>query len=185
MALTTEQSLEGSEAAPTDANTPTSAYTPSDDSDSANGLGAFGDGADIETMHFLDTEPSNDRAGSPTGLLRTRHARVTLQGSDTQAQLRDNMSSQQTEPAALRDSNPLEFSNTQAHMQTMPLTESIHDRLPKPTKPPTSEDWQLHRAIFTRLYRTEGKSLKQAKAIMQTKYDFHATYVHLTSIKDL
>jgi len=36
-------------------------------------------------------------------------------------------------------------------------------------------DWNRHQEIIQNLYLTDGKSLKEVMAIMETKYGFHAT----------
>ena len=50
-------------------------------------------------------------------------------------------------------------------------------QLPIPSRPPTCQDWQAYRVVFTLLYRTEGRSLRKTKAILQERYGFQATYV--------
>jgi Clr5 domain len=52
-----------------------------------------------------------------------------------------------------------------------------------PSDPPTAQDWEDHREIFTKLYRTEGRKLKDAKDIMEKCHSFRATYVFSSSIK--
>jgi hypothetical protein len=39
----------------------------------------------------------------------------------------------------------------------------------------TAEDWDRHRALFTRLYCDKNKTLKEVKSIMKEKYGFNAT----------
>ena len=43
------------------------------------------------------------------------------------------------------------------------------------SNPPTAQDWDNHRAVFTKLYRNEGRTLKDVKSIMATRYGFIAT----------
>ena len=45
------------------------------------------------------------------------------------------------------------------------------------TRYATAEDWEHYRALFTRLYRDENKTLKDVKSIMKEKYGFNATWV--------
>ena len=47
--------------------------------------------------------------------------------------------------------------------------------LTQPSDPPTAENWDSHRAIFTKVYRSEGRTLKDVKSIMATRYGFIAT----------
>lgn len=51
--------------------------------------------------------------------------------------------------------------------------------LPVPRRPPTLEDWNAYRAIFTTLYREENKTLGRTKEIMRNRYGFHASYVNV------
>ena len=44
-----------------------------------------------------------------------------------------------------------------------------------PVYPPTPEDWNNYRDVFTRLYRSEGRTLKDTKATMERLYGFRAT----------
>jgi hypothetical protein len=48
---------------------------------------------------------------------------------------------------------------------------------PVRTRYATADDWERHRALFTRLYRDENKTLKEVKSIMKEKYGFNATCV--------
>jgi len=48
------------------------------------------------------------------------------------------------------------------------------------TRYATTEDWERYRALFTRLYRDENKTLKDVKSIMKEKYGFNATWVPRT-----
>ncbi|KAL9107239.1 MAG: hypothetical protein Q9227_007863 [Pyrenula ochraceoflavens] len=45
----------------------------------------------------------------------------------------------------------------------------------RPAYPPSTEDWNNHRDVFTQLYRVEGRTLKDTKMIMERLYDFRAT----------
>lgn len=47
--------------------------------------------------------------------------------------------------------------------------------LPPPSDPPTRRDWEAYRTIFTHLYRTENRSLKEVMSIMADQYKFKAT----------
>jgi len=47
--------------------------------------------------------------------------------------------------------------------------------LPPPSNPPTRQDWEAYRTIFTELYRTENRSLKEVISIMADQYNFKAT----------
>jgi hypothetical protein len=47
--------------------------------------------------------------------------------------------------------------------------------LPLPSDPPTRQDWEAYRAIFTQLYRTENRSLKEVMSVMADQYKFKAT----------
>jgi len=46
---------------------------------------------------------------------------------------------------------------------------------PLPNYPPTAEDWQTHRAIFTQLYNIENRTLKDVMQIMEGRFGFRAT----------
>ena len=46
--------------------------------------------------------------------------------------------------------------------------------LPIPNRPPTAEDWQAYRNIFTQLYRVENKTLKEVMGVMKEQYHFRA-----------
>jgi Clr5 domain len=54
--------------------------------------------------------------------------------------------------------------------------------LPVPRRPPTTEDWNAYRAIFTTLYLEEKKTLGQTKEIMRNRYGFHASYVNVLAL---
>jgi hypothetical protein len=54
---------------------------------------------------------------------------------------------------------------------------------PVRTRYATAEDWEHHRAMFTRLYLDEKKTLKEVKSIMKDKYGFIATWVSPTLIR--
>jgi len=47
--------------------------------------------------------------------------------------------------------------------------------LSPPSYPPTRQDWEDYRAVFTQLYRTEDRSLKEVMSIMASQYKFKAT----------
>jgi hypothetical protein len=47
--------------------------------------------------------------------------------------------------------------------------------LPPPSNPPTRQDWEAYRAIFTQLYRIENRSLKEVISVMANQYNFKAT----------
>lgn len=42
-------------------------------------------------------------------------------------------------------------------------------------EPVTAEDWENHRALFTQLYITENKRLKEVMRIMRVNFGFTAT----------
>jgi Clr5 domain len=44
-----------------------------------------------------------------------------------------------------------------------------------PSNPPTAQDWENHRKLFTKIYRDQGRTLKKAKAVMEDQYSFIAT----------
>jgi hypothetical protein len=48
-----------------------------------------------------------------------------------------------------------------------------------PSDPPTAQDWENHREVFTKLYRSQGRKLKDVKDIMEKRYGFRATYILL------
>lgn len=41
--------------------------------------------------------------------------------------------------------------------------------------PSSRQDWERHRHIFTQLYHTEERPLKEVMQIMRERYQFHAT----------
>ena len=47
--------------------------------------------------------------------------------------------------------------------------------LPLASKPPTPQDWEAYRKIFTQLYSLDNKPLKEVQRIMAEQYQFHAT----------
>jgi hypothetical protein len=47
--------------------------------------------------------------------------------------------------------------------------------LPLASKPPTPQDWEAYRCIFTQLYSLDNKPLKEVQRIMAEQYQFHAT----------
>lgn len=47
--------------------------------------------------------------------------------------------------------------------------------LATPNDPPTRQDWEAYRAIFTQLYRAENRSLKDVVSFMADQYSFKAT----------
>lgn len=47
--------------------------------------------------------------------------------------------------------------------------------LPRPSKPPTRQDWEAYRSVFTQLYRTENRSLNEVISILADQYSFEAS----------
>lgn len=47
--------------------------------------------------------------------------------------------------------------------------------LPIPSYPPSRDDWDRYRAIFTHLYQVEEKPLKAVKELLEVQYGFKAT----------
>jgi hypothetical protein len=45
-----------------------------------------------------------------------------------------------------------------------------------PMRPPTREDWELHRPTITKLYIDERKSLEEVRVIMANEHTFNAKY---------
>jgi hypothetical protein len=43
------------------------------------------------------------------------------------------------------------------------------------SKPPTPQDWEAYRHIFTQLYSLDNKPLKEVQRIMAEQYQFNAT----------
>ena len=50
------------------------------------------------------------------------------------------------------------------------------DYLPVPSNPPTVQDWQSYRQLFTRLYRDENRPWHEVQLIMEKDYGFKARY---------
>lgn len=48
---------------------------------------------------------------------------------------------------------------------------------PEPQRYPSAEDWKKIRPVFTNLYSTEDKTLKDVKEIIERDHGFVATYV--------
>jgi hypothetical protein len=46
--------------------------------------------------------------------------------------------------------------------------------------PPTAEEWERHRSLFTRLYVGENTTLKEVRQILARDHGFHATFVTTT-----
>ena len=44
-----------------------------------------------------------------------------------------------------------------------------------PCDPPTADDWLSYRKPFTKIYREQGRTLKEAKNMMKQRYNFNAT----------
>ena len=55
------------------------------------------------------------------------------------------------------------------------LDQDAIQALPLPSDPPTRQDWDAYRTIFTHLYRTENKPLKDIMSITADQYKFKAT----------
>ncbi|KAH8679615.1 hypothetical protein BGZ60DRAFT_400330 [Tricladium varicosporioides] len=55
------------------------------------------------------------------------------------------------------------------------LDQDTNQVLPSPSNPPTRQDWGVYRAIFTRLYCTENRSLREVITIMADQHNFKAT----------
>jgi hypothetical protein len=53
-------------------------------------------------------------------------------------------------------------------------TSTILPRFDRPTTP-TEDHWQLFRALITKLYRDEGKSLRDVLAYLSIGFNFQAT----------
>lgn len=49
--------------------------------------------------------------------------------------------------------------------------------LPAPAYPPTQQDWDNYRDIFTRLYQVQDRPLKEVKELLEQHYGFKATLV--------
>jgi Clr5 domain len=47
--------------------------------------------------------------------------------------------------------------------------------MPVPSYPPSRNDWDSYRAIFTRLYQVEDKPLKVVKELLEAQYGSKAT----------
>ena len=41
----------------------------------------------------------------------------------------------------------------------------------------TAEDWQPYQSLITRLYRDENRTLKEVQQLLESDYNFRATYV--------
>lgn len=54
---------------------------------------------------------------------------------------------------------------------------SHHGRAPPPRNPPVAQDWRNYRAVITRYYVTEGRSLREVVQLMKDNYGFRATWV--------
>lgn len=49
--------------------------------------------------------------------------------------------------------------------------------LPVPSNPPTVQDWQSFRPLFTRLYKDENRPWKEVQAILERDHGFKARHV--------
>jgi len=82
-----------------------------------------------------------------------------------------------SESVSSHNEDPGETSNAR-------ITQS-EENSPVPTPPakypPTSQDWENHRHIFTRLYSFENKTLDQVMEVMKNDYQFKATSVRTLS----
>ena len=47
--------------------------------------------------------------------------------------------------------------------------------LPVPSNPPSPQDWELYRDVFTQLYSHEGLPLREVRIIMERRYKFYAS----------
>src|SRR5271155_5864971 len=54
---------------------------------------------------------------------------------------------------------------------------NIWPLLPTPAYPPTQQDWDNYRDIFTRLYQVEDRPLNEVKELLEQHYGFKATLV--------
>jgi Clr5 domain len=57
--------------------------------------------------------------------------------------------------------------------------------VPQPATYPSVQDWGKIKLVFTRLYRTEGRTLKDVRTILQRDYGFVATYMPSTTLPNL
>ncbi len=80
----------------------------------------------------------------------------------------------QRPPADFQDSPYITFYHDDRDPEVA-LDEDTVQILSLPSHPPTRQDWENHRTIFTRLYRTEDRSLKEVMSIMADQYKFKAT----------
>jgi hypothetical protein len=149
------------------------------------------DGTRLQQAHFMNIEP---RSSLAFGVITNHADDVPFLDSPLQMISGNEM----TEMTTDRNSVPFLLSYSQAtpvnisgpgNASTFNSTDGCQaviasefqrqdQNLPVPSRPPTLEDWNAYRAIFTTLYREENRTLGRTKEIMRNRYGFHASYVN-------
>jgi hypothetical protein len=156
------------------------------------GLGPTKDGTCLQQVHSMNIEPQPSFAFGVT----TNYADdVPFLDSPLQMMFRNEMTEMTTDrnraPFLLSYSqatpvhvpgpgNASTFNSADASQAVRASEFQKRDQgLPVPSRPPTLEDWNAYRGIFTTLYREENRTLGRTKEIMRNRYGFHASYVNV------
>lgn len=153
-------------------------------------LGLSKDGTCLQQVHFTNIEP---RPSFAFGVTPNHADDVPFLGSPLQMISRNEMTemttdknpvlfllsySQVTPVNVSGPGNALTFNSTDGGQAVTACKFQKQDQnLPLPSRPPTLEDWNAYRGIFTTLYREENRTLSRTKEIMRNRYGFHASYV--------
>jgi hypothetical protein len=155
-------------------------------------LGLTKDGTCLEQVNFLNLEP---RPSSAFGVTTNYVDDVPFLDSPLQMMFRNEMPEKTTDrhhvpfllsysqatPVSLSGpGNASTFNSTDGRQAvTASDFQKQNQTLPVPSRPPTLEDWNAYRAIFTTLYRDENRTLSRTKEIMRNRYYFHSSYVNV------
>jgi hypothetical protein len=155
-------------------------------------LGLTKDGTCLQQSHFMNIEP---RPSFAFGVTTNYAGDVPFLNSPLQMRSRNEMTEMTTDrnhvpfllpynqaiPVNASDPGNASTFNSMDGCQAVTASEfqKQDQSLPVPRRPPTLEDWNAYRAIFTTLYREENKTLSRTKEIMKNIYGFHASYVNV------
>ena len=158
-------------------------------------LGLTKDGTCLQQVHLMNIEP---RPSFAFGVAPNHADDVPFLDSPLQMVPRNAMNEMTTDsnhaPFLLSYSqampvnvsgpgNALTFNSTYGRQSVRASEFQKQDRgLPVPSRPPTLEDWNAYRGIFTTLYREENRTLGRTKEIMRNRYGFYASYVNVLAL---
>jgi hypothetical protein len=158
-------------------------------------LGLAKDGTCLRQVHFMNIEP---RPSCDFGVTTNHADDVPFLNSPLQLTSGNEMTeittgrnhvpfllshSQATPVNVSGPGNASTFNSTDGRQAVTASQFQKQDQvLPVPRRPPTPEDWNAYRAIFTTLYLEEKKTLGQTKEIMRNRFGFHASYVNVLAL---